>query len=106
MRHGIGHRSESSGSCVNATKVESTAVVKAAASKRKDTMTAGRAVVTLGLILVVAGLLLEFAPALRLGRLPGDFSFGGGNFRVYVPLGTSILLSVLLTLLFGLFGRR
>jgi hypothetical protein len=69
-------------------------------------MTPGRALVALGLLLVAAGLLIEFAPALRLGRLPGDLSFGNGNFRVYVPIGTSILLSLVLTLLFGLFGRR
>jgi hypothetical protein len=69
-------------------------------------MSAGRAILTLGLLLVVVGLLVEFAPALRLGRLPGDFSLGNSNFRVYVPLGTSLLLSIVLTLLFGLFGRR
>ena len=37
--------------------------------------------------------------ALGTPRLPGDFSFGGRNWRVYMPLGTSLLLSVMLTLL-------
>ena len=57
-----------------------------------------------GLVLAVVGLLLEFAPALRLGRLPGDVPFGGTNWRVFVPLGTSLLLSIVLTLVFALVG--
>jgi hypothetical protein len=57
-----------------------------------------------GLVLAVVGILLEFAPALRLGRLPGDLSFGGPNWRVYIPIGTSLLLSIVLTLAFSLVG--
>ena len=67
-------------------------------------MNLGRILVTFGLILVGLGLLIQFVPVLRLGRLPGDFSFGGSGWRVYLPLGTSILLSVLLSLAFALFG--
>lgn len=69
----------------------------------------GRLLVTFGLVLVGLGLLIQFVPLLRLGRLPGDFSFGGSGWRVYLPLGTSILLSILLSLafaLFGMFARR
>lgn len=69
----------------------------------------GRLLVTFGVILVAIGLLVQVAPALRLGRLPGDLSFGGSGWRVYLPIGTSILLSVLLSLafaLFGMLGRR
>jgi len=67
-------------------------------------MTPGRAVLVFGLLLVAIGLLLEFAPALKLGRLPGDFSFGGSGWRVYIPLGTSLLLSVVLTVVLALFN--
>jgi hypothetical protein len=53
-------------------------------------------------------------PALRaveadIGNLPGDFSFGGRNWRVYFPLASSIVLSILLTLILWLihyFSRR
>jgi hypothetical protein len=38
--------------------------------------------------------------------LPGDFSFKVGNLRVFFPLATSIVLSVVLTLLVNLFFRR
>lgn len=69
--------------------------------------TVGRVLVLVGILLVVVGALLAFASRIPwLGRLPGDFSFGGANGRVYIPLGTSILLSILLTLLLNLFFRR
>ena len=64
----------------------------------------GRILVTFGLVLLGLGLVIQLVPALRLGRLPGDFSFGGSGWLVYFPLGTSILLSILLTLAFALFG--
>ena len=67
-------------------------------------MSLGRSLLVFGLVLAAVGILLEFAPALRLGRLPGDVSLGGTNWRVYVPLGTSLLLSVVLTLVFALVG--
>ena len=67
-------------------------------------MSLGRSLLIFGLVLAVIGVLLEVAPALRLGRLPGDLSFGGSNWRVYVPLGTSLLLSIVLTLVFALVG--
>lgn len=67
-------------------------------------VTIGRALIFFGIVAVAIGLLLEFAPALRIGRLPGDFSFGGHNWHVYVPLGTSILLSIFLTLVLALVG--
>jgi hypothetical protein len=67
-------------------------------------VTLGRVLIFFGLAAVAIGVLVEFAPALRIGRLPGDFSFGGHSWRVYVPLGTSILLSILLTLVLALVG--
>ncbi|MBV8367912.1 MAG: DUF2905 domain-containing protein [Candidatus Eremiobacteraeota bacterium] len=67
-------------------------------------MSLGRSLLVFGLVLAVVGILLELAPALRLGRLPGDVSFGGANWRVFVPLGTSLLLSIVLTLVFAVVG--
>jgi len=58
----------------------------------------GKIMVVAGLALAAAGGLLWLAGRLGLGRLPGDFSFGGRNWRMYVPLGTCILLSLVLTL--------
>lgn len=67
----------------------------------------GRALVGLGLLLLVAGglLMLLGRTGIPLGRLPGDIAYRGKNLNVYFPLGTSILVSVLLSLVFYLLSR-
>jgi len=65
----------------------------------------GKFLITVGIVLAVLGALLTFAP-LGLGRLPGDILVKRGNFTFYFPLATSIVVSVLLTVLFFLFGRK
>jgi hypothetical protein len=69
-------------------------------------MTPGRSLIALGIIIVAIGAIVEFAPALRLGRLPGDFSFGNQNVRLCIPLGTSVVVSILLTIILLLMNRR
>jgi hypothetical protein len=69
----------------------------------------GRLLVTAGLVLLVVGGLLMFSDRLsflRIGRLPGDVIYRRGNFTFYFPIVTSIVISLILTLLFYLFGRR
>jgi ribose/xylose/arabinose/galactoside ABC-type transport system permease subunit len=68
----------------------------------------GRALITLGILLVVIGLAAEFGPRLpfRIGRLPGDIYFHGKNTTFYFPIVTCILVSVVLTLVMWLFNRR
>ena len=67
----------------------------------------GRLLIGLGIVLLVAGglLLLLGRTGIPLGRLPGDISYRGKNLSVYFPLGTSILLSILLSLIFYLLSR-
>jgi len=62
----------------------------------------GKALLGLGVLLAIIGgvLLIAGRAGLPLGRLPGDFAYRGKNFQVYFPLGTSILISILLTALF------
>ena len=71
-------------------------------------MSVGRVLVGLGILLVVVGLFFVLGEklGLRPGRLPGDVAIERGNFRFYFPIVTSILLSLLLTFLLWLFGRR
>ncbi len=68
----------------------------------------GRMLIVMGGIIVLAGLLLTFGPRLpfRLGRLPLDIHIQRDNFSFYFPLGTSIIVSVVLTLVFRLLNRR
>jgi hypothetical protein len=67
----------------------------------------GRLLIGVGLVLLVAGglLLLLGRTGIPLGKLPGDISYRGKNLSVYFPLGTSILLSVVLSLVFYLLAR-
>ncbi len=59
--------------------------------------------IVVGLVLVVVGLAVQLG--LPLGRLPGDFSFKRGNTTVYLPLATSLLASIVLSVIV-LFFRR
>lgn len=67
----------------------------------------GRLLIGLGLVLLIAGglLLLLGRTGIPLGKLPGDISYRGKNMSVYFPLGTSILLSVLLSVIFYFLSR-
>jgi len=65
-----------------------------------------RFLIIAGVLLVVVGLALLLAPKIPwLGKLPGDFTWQRGNFTFYLPLGTCILISLVLTLLFFLFRK-
>lgn len=64
-----------------------------------------RILIYLGLALIAAGLLWLGAERLGLGKLPGDIVIRRKNFTVYVPLVSSIVISVLLTLILRLFKR-
>jgi hypothetical protein len=67
----------------------------------------GRALIVMGIVLAVVGLVLVFVDRVPwIGRLPGDVHVQRGNWTLYVPLGTSIVLSVVLTLVLWLIGRR
>jgi Protein of unknown function (DUF2905) len=67
----------------------------------------GKALLAIGLLLAVVGAVLLVAGRLGLpfGRLPVDFSYRGKDFSVFFPLGTSILISVLLSAIFYLVSR-
>ncbi|NBB72116.1 MAG: DUF2905 family protein [Bacteroidetes bacterium] len=56
-------------------------------------------------LIVIGGLVWVLGRFVNLGQLPGDFSWSRGNVRVYVPLATMIVLSLVLTLLLNLLLR-
>lgn len=67
----------------------------------------GKALLGLGLLLALIGAVLLVAGriGLPLGRLPGDFAYRGKNVSFYFPLGTSIVISIVLSILFYLFSH-
>lgn len=67
----------------------------------------GKALIGLGAVLVLAGVVVLLAArfGLPLGRLPGDFAWRGRRTSVYFPLATSLLLSIVLSLIFYILSR-
>lgn len=66
----------------------------------------GRVLMTLGALLFVIGVVLTFAGRIPgLGNLPGDLSIESGNFRLYAPFGTMLVVSIVLSILFNVLGR-
>jgi len=68
----------------------------------------GRGLIALGLIILALGVILSLGEKLpiRFGRLPGDIVIRGKNSVFYFPLVTCLLISVILSFLLWLFGRR
>jgi hypothetical protein len=67
----------------------------------------GKILIFLGIILVAAGILFMFGAKIPwLGKLPGDIYIKKENFTFYFPLATSILLSIALSIIIFLIGRK
>jgi hypothetical protein len=62
-------------------------------------------VILIGILTVAIGLAWLLAERFGLGRLPGDIVIERDGFRLYIPVMTSIIVSVALTLLLWLIGR-
>jgi hypothetical protein len=67
----------------------------------------GKILIVVGLVAVVAGLIIQFAPQAFswFGKLPGDLRYEKGNMKFFFPITTMILLSIGISLLLKLFGR-
>jgi hypothetical protein len=66
----------------------------------------GRIILVIGIVLVVIGGLAVLGVRLPFGRLPGDIAIEGENGAIYIPLGSMIVISIILTLVFNVFLRR
>ena len=64
-----------------------------------------RWLIILGVVLIVSGLLWPWITKLGLGRMPGDIVVERETFRLYLPITTSILISVVLSLILWLLNR-
>ena len=67
----------------------------------------GKILIFIGIVIIIIGTVLLFNDRLpfNLGKLPGDISYKKENFSFYFPITTSILISIVLSLLFYLFGK-
>jgi hypothetical protein len=66
----------------------------------------GKALIVFGVVIVVLGVILLFFDRIPfLGKLPGDISFRSGNTRIYFPIVTCIIISLILTVILNLFRK-
>ena len=67
----------------------------------------GRLLIVGGVVLAIVGVVLVVAPNIPfLGRLPGDIRINGDNVKVFIPLGTMLLVSIVLSIVLNLLNRR
>ena len=64
-----------------------------------------KALITIGLTLLIIGLLWPWLSKLPLGRLPGDIVIDKPNFKFYFPLTTMIVISVLISVILWIFRK-
>jgi Protein of unknown function (DUF2905) len=67
-------------------------------------VSAGKILIIIGGGILIIGLLIQVG--LPLGRLPGDIRISRGNFTLYSPLMTGLLISIALTIIINLLLRR
>ena len=68
----------------------------------------GKGLILLGLVIVVVGVVLTFAPGLLswFGKLPGDIRIESEHSKVFIPITSMVVLSIVLSLLLHLLGRH
>ena len=71
-----------------------------------DLAALGKLVITLGLVIAGFGVVLFAVGRGLTWHLPGDLSFRLGNVRVFLPLATSIVLSIVATIVLNVIARR
>ncbi len=76
-----------------------------APSRFEGTALTSRLLIFAGFLLIGLGLVWMIGERFGLGRLPGDIIIERGNLRIYIPLATSLLLSVALSLLLWFLNR-
>jgi len=62
----------------------------------------GKWLILAGLVIALAGVLIMVSGRLVLFKLPGDLQLGGKNWRVYLPIASCIVISIVLSLILWL----
>jgi len=66
----------------------------------------GRFLIFAGVVLILIGIVFYLSDKIPIGRLPGDLTFGNDKFKIYIPIATSILLSIIITIILNFFARK
>jgi uncharacterized membrane protein len=59
----------------------------------------GKLLILTGALIVLVGLMVMILERAGLFKLPGDLVFGGKNWRIYLPIASCIIISIILTLI-------
>ena len=62
----------------------------------------GKWLIATGIIIAVVGGLMMLLGRAGLFKLPGDFEFGSRNWRIYFPIASCIIISIILTVILWL----
>ena len=62
----------------------------------------GKWLIAAGIVIALLGVLMVLLGRVGLFRLPGDLEFGAKNWRVYIPIASCIVISIVLTLILWL----
>lgn len=66
----------------------------------------GKVLIVIGVVLVLVGIIITYSDRIPfLGKLPGDITIERDNFRLYFPLATSIILSIVISIILYLINR-
>ncbi len=77
-------------------------------TKRGKVVTTGKMITVIGVVLVIIGLAVSYAPWLVnwFGRLPGDIRIQNEKSFVFIPIVSMLIVSIILTLIINLFFRK
>lgn len=64
-----------------------------------------KTLIVIGIVLILAGLLWPWLGKLPLGKLPGDIIIDKPGFRLYFPITTMIVISVLISVILWFFRK-
>ena len=62
-----------------------------------DSQQTGKFLILAGVFIVLLGVIIMILGRIGLLKLPGDFVFSGKNWRIYLPIASSIIISAVLT---------
>jgi hypothetical protein len=67
---------------------------------------AGKILIAVGVIFIIAGITLVLFKGIPLGRLPGDIHIEKGDSSFYFPITTCVIISIILSIIFYFVGKR
>ena len=68
-------------------------------------MTMQKIIIILGVLFIIIGVLFPYISKIGLFKLPGDIYFGTKNFKLFFPITTSILLSILVSIIIWIWKK-